>query len=75
MIERYKAEGVIFCLQRFCDTHQFDLPFLIESLKAQGMPILSWEVEQNIAAELLRPQLMTFFEIIGGLEKNDNQNG
>ncbi len=66
MLRKYKAGGVIFCFQRFCDAHLVDYPILADGIKAEGVSVLSTEVEQDIAPMIFRPQLEAFFEIVGG---------
>lgn len=65
MIQRYRAQGVIFCLSRYCDPHQFDHPFLAQRFKERGIPVLTTEVEQGLAPGL-KAELQTFFDIIRG---------
>lgn len=65
MVKRYKADGVIFSLQKYCDTHQFDHPFLVEELQKAGLPVLTVEVEQSLEADS-RGKLEEIFEIIRG---------
>ena len=66
MVKRYRADGVIFCLQRFCEPHQLHHSYLVEKLKQEGMPVLSLEVEQGIQVDRARNMLEAFFEQIRG---------
>lgn len=65
MIQRYGAQGVMFCLHRYCDPHQFDHPFLVEKFKKAGIPVFSTDVEQSFPVDL-KTQLKAFFEICQG---------
>jgi benzoyl-CoA reductase subunit C len=65
-IKRYKVDGVIFCLQKYCDAHQYHHPILVKMLEKEGIPVLNTEVEQNIGAAQLRTKLQAFIETIGG---------
>jgi benzoyl-CoA reductase subunit C len=65
LTQRYRAAGVIFCLQKYCDPHQFDLPFLESSLRQAGIPVLTLEVDRAISPEQLRTRLQAFMEILG----------
>lgn len=65
MKERYEFDGVIFCIQRFCDPHQIDQPFLMEGLRQSGVPSLTFDVEQTVAPPAeLRARLRAFFEVM-----------
>lgn len=37
LVKNHNADGVIFMLQKFCDPHAFDYPFLKEFLEKQGI--------------------------------------
>ena len=64
MKERYKFDGVVFCTPRYCDTHQMDLPFLIESLRQREVPTLTFDTDQTVASPAeLRAQLRAFLEV------------
>lgn len=65
MIEYFKADGVVFCLQKYCDPHQFDLPYLESCLKFKGIPVLNLEVERAVDPEQLRTRLQAFIEMLG----------
>ncbi len=66
MVERYKADGVLFALQLYCDPHSNDYPSVREDLQRAGIPVMLHEVEQTIGREQLRTKIETFFELIGG---------
>ncbi len=66
MVKRYKVDGVIFCIQRYCDPHQLDYRLLSQGLQAEGIPVMLHDVDNTIRAAQLRTKLETFFEVIGG---------
>ena len=44
------ADGVLFCLMKFCDPEAFDHPLVKKDLAAQGIPLLSIEHDQLVAS-------------------------
>ena len=66
MLERYKADAVVFCLHKYCDTHQLDYQILAEELEEREIPFLVHIIEQNIGVAQLRTKLEALFEIING---------
>ncbi|MBI4773099.1 MAG: 2-hydroxyacyl-CoA dehydratase [Deltaproteobacteria bacterium] len=65
-IKQNRGQGVIFGLQRFCDTHLVDYQALRYRLEADNIPFLYHEVESTVGAGQLRTKLETFFEIVKG---------
>lgn len=62
-----RAEGVIFLLQKFCDTHAFDLPHLRAELSARGVPSLALELEQGtLPRGQARTRVEAFLETVRG---------
>ncbi len=65
-IAQRQARGVVFLLQKFCDSHAFDLPYLRSELSLRGIPSLLLEVEQGaLARGQALTRLEAFLEIIG----------
>jgi benzoyl-CoA reductase subunit C len=64
MVKEYRVDGVIFCIQKYCDSHQLDLPYLIECLQKAGIPVLALELDRLTASEQIRSRLSAFFEIL-----------
>jgi len=60
--EHSKAQGVLFCMVKFCEPELFDLPYLIDGLKKRGLPALVIDVEPN---QGLTGQLITRIEAFG----------
>jgi len=68
MIREFKAEGAIFILQKFCDPHFFEYPFIEERLKENGIPVLLIEVEHLIPAGAIKTRVEAFIEMITGMK-------
>lgn len=68
MAKKYGAEGAIIFVLKFCDTHLFDAPALVEELKAQGLPVLylEWEHAMSGVAQL-KTRIEAFIEMITGV--------
>lgn len=64
MVQENRADGVVFCLQKYCDMHQFESPYLESRLKKAGIPVLCLEVDQGISPEQTRIRLQAFFEML-----------
>jgi len=61
-----RGQGVVFGLQRFCDTHLVDYQALRYRLEQDKIPFLYHEVESTVGAGQLKTKLETFFDIIKG---------
>lgn len=46
-VEATGAQGVIFCIVKFCEPELFDVPQLVEGLKGRGIATLVMDVELN----------------------------
>jgi len=68
MIKEFKVEGVIFVLQKFCDTHFFDYPFMEEKLKENGIPVLLIEVAHLAPMGPIKTRVEAFIEMITGMK-------
>lgn len=64
MIKEFKVEGVIFVLQKFCDTHFFDYPFIKERLKENGVPVLLIEVAHLTPMGPVKTRVEAFIEML-----------
>ncbi len=65
LAKKYRVEGVIFLLLKFCDPHAFDYPYLKEYLDREGIPGMLLEVEDQLPPEgQLRTRFETFVEMI-----------
>lgn len=63
-VERYRVDGVIFCLQKYCDCHQLDMPLLVRKLRGKGIPSLIIEIEGKIDKGQLGTRITAFLETI-----------
>ncbi len=65
LVKDYDVEAVIFTLQKFCDPHLFDMPFMEEKLKEAEIPSLRLETE-HVTAPLgpLKTRIEAFLETI-----------
>jgi len=68
MAKKYDVEGAIILVLKFCDTHLFDAPILMEELKGQGLPVLylEWEHAMSGIAQL-KTRIEAFLEMISGV--------
>ena len=68
MVKRYHVDGVIIFVLKFCDTHLFDAPLLIEQLKELGLPALYLEWEHSMSGiAQLKTRVEAFIEMVGGV--------
>ncbi|MCL5935343.1 MAG: 2-hydroxyacyl-CoA dehydratase family protein, partial [Firmicutes bacterium] len=63
-IRSCQVEGVVFILQKFCDSHWFDQPDLQKELQKTGIPVLVLEMENQAGLERLRTRVSVFREMI-----------
>jgi benzoyl-CoA reductase subunit C len=60
-----RADGVIFCMAKFCEPALYDYPLLARSLDAESIPHLAFEFEEKMSTfESVRTQVETFVESI-----------
>lgn len=65
-VRRSGARGVLFTLVKFCEPELFDVPQLIEGLKAQGVPtlLMDCELNQGVGGQVAT-RIEAFVEMIG----------
>ncbi len=65
-VERSRAQGVIFCMVKFCEPELFDLPQLMEGLKSKGIPVLllDTELNQGLSGQM-STRVEAFVELLG----------
>ncbi|RLG52555.1 MAG: hypothetical protein DRN96_02460 [Thermoproteota archaeon] len=64
---RFRVQGAIFLLQKFCDPHLFEYPALRERLESIGVETMLFETEEGEAeVEKLRIAVGGFIERLGG---------
>ncbi len=61
-----RAQGVIFCMVKFCEPELFDVPQLIEGLKGMSIPtlLLDTELNQGLSGQM-STRVETFVELLG----------
>ncbi len=68
MAKKFNVQGAVIFNQKFCDTHLFDAPQLLEDLKAIGLPALTIEWEQSLSGVAqIKTRIEAFIEMIGGV--------
>lgn len=65
LVKKYRVNGVIFAVHKWCDSHQTDRPFMIKRLQELGLPVLSIDVERGLGDGQARTQIESFLEMIG----------
>jgi benzoyl-CoA reductase/2-hydroxyglutaryl-CoA dehydratase subunit BcrC/BadD/HgdB len=65
-IERSKARGVIFIIEKYSDEDQYDYPVWRDRLRSRGMPSLLLDSELVLESEQVRTRVQTFVEILKG---------
>ncbi|MFQ6087138.1 MAG: 2-hydroxyacyl-CoA dehydratase subunit D [Candidatus Bathyarchaeia archaeon] len=69
MAKQFDVEAAIIFVLKFCDTHMFDAPQLMEELKALGLPVLYLEWEHSLSGlAQLKTRIEAFIEMVGGVE-------
>ncbi len=65
LIEKSKAQGIVFMLQKFCTPHLSDFPFISDYFKKKGIPCLLLEMDElwNTGGQF-RTRLEGFFEML-----------
>ena len=61
------VQGVIFVMERYCDPHLFDYPFLRKKFEGMKIPVLEIDSELGVSGqEQLRTRIQTFIDIVQG---------
>ncbi len=64
LAKEYRAHGVIFLLQRGCDSQQFDLPANQAFLEQEGIPSLALEMDFTNPLAQFRTRIEAFLEML-----------
>ncbi len=64
LVREHHADGVIFCLKKFCDPHAWDYVPLAAALDRAKIPHLLLETEQATPAGQLRVRVEAFLEML-----------
>lgn len=65
-IERSRARGVIFVVEKYSDEDQYDYPVWRDRLRARGIPSLLLDSELILEGEQVRTRVQTFVDILRG---------
>ncbi len=69
MAKQFNVEAAIIFVLKFCDTHMFDAPQLMDGLKAIGLPVICLEWERSLSGiGQLKTRIQAFLEMISGIE-------
>ena len=64
LIDDYRVQGAIYTIQKMCDAHGLDYPFIESALKAKNVPLLKLELDLNIPTEQYRTRIEAFLEML-----------
>jgi benzoyl-CoA reductase subunit C len=62
--DEFRIRGVIYTIQRLCDSHGLDSPAIESLFKEKGIPILKLEVDPGSSTGQLRTRIEAFVEMI-----------
>lgn len=66
LAKEYRVKGVILLIQKFCDTHLYDRPWLESSLKEKGYPVLVVEHSDiGWSGGKFKTTVQAFIEMLG----------
>jgi benzoyl-CoA reductase subunit C len=60
----YRVQGVIYTIQRLCDSHGLDYPAIDSAFKALGIPMLKLELDYTAPIGQFRTRIEAFLEMI-----------
>lgn len=64
LVKEYRVQGVIYAIQKFCDTYQFDFPAIDALLKEAGIPVLHLEFDVTLPVGQIKNRLEAYLEMI-----------
>lgn len=65
IVKSKNAAGVVFLIQKFCDPHSFDYPYLKNRLDSEGIPSTLIEMEDQASiGERLKTRFEAFLEML-----------
>lgn len=64
MMDKFGVQGVIILLQKFCNPHEFEFPYLQSLLKTHQVPFVCIEVDTTYSAEEIQNQAEALIERI-----------
>jgi len=67
LIDDFRVEGVLTILQKFCDPHELDYPYVEGMLQQRNIPNLCIDFDNtSAAAGQVKTRVQAFLEMIGG---------
>jgi bcr-type benzoyl-CoA reductase subunit C len=64
-VKKYKADGVVMCMMKFCDPEEYDYPILKKALEKEGIPHLYLEIDQQMGDDQqARTRIQSFAEML-----------
>lgn len=64
----YRVEGVVYELQKFCDSHYYDYHHVVQLFDAVGVPTLFTEMEATLSPGQIRTRAQAFLEMLEPVE-------
>ena len=69
LLEKYRADGLVIALMKFCDPEEYDVPIIMEECRKKNIPLIRIEIDQQESSfEQVRTRLQSFAESIGNLQ-------
>jgi benzoyl-CoA reductase/2-hydroxyglutaryl-CoA dehydratase subunit BcrC/BadD/HgdB len=64
-VKKYRVEGVISIVQKYCDTHLFEYPYMKDVLEKNDIPFLYLETEDRMGEEgQFKTRVQAFIEML-----------
>ncbi|OIP32138.1 MAG: hypothetical protein COW04_03070 [Deltaproteobacteria bacterium CG12_big_fil_rev_8_21_14_0_65_43_10] len=64
-VKKYRVEGVISIVQKYCDTHLFEYPYMKDVLQKNDIPFLYLETEDRMGEEgQFKTRVQAFIEML-----------
>lgn len=65
LVKETGADGLIFCMMKFCDPEEFDYPIIADQFETAGIPSLYLEIDQQQQSmERERTRIQSFAEML-----------
>ncbi len=64
LASEYGVKGVIYTIQRLCDSHGLDYPAIETPFKEKGIPMLKLELDFTVPKEQFRTRIEAFIEML-----------
>lgn len=62
LIKRYRVEGVIYYITKYCENHYWEYPFIKELLEKNNIPLK--RIEGDVAGDIPEREIKSFIELI-----------